>query len=134
MFDGKTDNPADEMSGLVRLLAKGMPEGSKQDRIFPYIARKLRVTSRRAKGFWQSESDCIRSQEMDRARALSDIAVLDGAIHALEEAEQHHLRRAEFYRAQREAIRGRTVASPRRQTYRADPDFIQSGAGQVGHA
>lgn len=134
MFDKNLDNSTAEMSGLVRLLAKDLPEGSKQDRIFPYIARKLNISKSRAKVFWQSETDCIRSQEMDRARALSDIAVLDGAIHALEEAEQHHLRRAEFYRAQREAIRGGAGASSRRQTYRADQDFIQSGAGQVGHA
>lgn len=134
MLSKKLESPTAEMGGLVRRIAKMLPAGSKQDAAFHFIARRLGVSPSRAKVLWHSETDCIRSHEMDRARALSDIAVLDGAIHALEEAEQHHLRRAEFYRAQREAIRGGAGASPRRQTYRADQNFIQSGAGQVGHA
>jgi hypothetical protein len=122
MFDSILENDAAEMQAHVKRIAATLPAGSKQEAALHKIAHKMGVSRSRAKVLFYGETDCIRANELDRARALADEAVLDGAIHALEEAEQHHIERAAFYRAQREAIRGRENSFSARNTNRANQE------------
>ena len=109
------ENYALEMQYLVKKIASVLPEGSKQEAVLHKIAQDLGVSRSRAKTFYHAISHNIRAEEMDRARELADEAVQSKVFQALAEAEQHHLRRAEFYNGQRKLNPGRTTAPPKKQ-------------------
>lgn len=87
------ESPRAEMQRLIRLIDGDRVAGEKDDHLRERAARRMGITLSRAKVFWYGETDNIRSEEMDRARALSGAQPFEEMENAIDKAfaaaEQH---------------------------------------------
>jgi hypothetical protein len=81
------ETPADEMARLIRVIAGKASAGEKDQQLRARAARRLGITTSRARVFWYGETDNIRSDEMDLARELAFVQPIQEAEDAITTAE-----------------------------------------------
>lgn len=81
-----SESPAFEMARLIREIGGKASAGETDEQLRARAARRLGVSTSRAKVLWYGETDNIRAAEMDRARALAESTPIEEAINVLRAA------------------------------------------------
>lgn len=81
------ETPAQEMQRLIRVIAGKQIAGEKDDQWRARAARRMGITTSRARVFWYGLTENIRSDEMDTARELAFVQPIHAAEEAVRDAE-----------------------------------------------
>lgn len=81
------ETPSQEMQRLIRVIAGKQIAGEKDDQWRARAARRMGITSSRARVFWYGLTENIRSDEMDTARELAFVQPIQAAEEAIRDAE-----------------------------------------------
>jgi Arc/MetJ family transcription regulator len=81
-----SESPAVEMARLIREIGGKASAGETDEQLRARAARRLGISASRAKVLWYAETDNVRADEMDRARALAESTPIEEAINVLRAA------------------------------------------------
>jgi hypothetical protein len=74
------------MARLIREIGGKASAGETDEQLRARAARRLGISASRAKVLWYAETDNVRADEMDRARALAESTPIEEAINVLRAA------------------------------------------------